>query len=36
VAPRVFASRPWVRFKVMQLCRRFENRGRLGIWRRRN
>ena len=25
-----------VRFKVMQLCCRFENRGRLGIWRRRN
>ena len=26
----------WVRFKVMRLCCRFENRGRLGIWRRRN
>ena len=25
-----------VRFKVMRLCCRFENRGRLGIWRRRN
>ena len=26
----------WVRFKVMRLCCRFENRGRLGIWRRRS
>ena len=25
-----------VRFKVMRLSCRFENRGRLGIWRRRN
>jgi hypothetical protein len=25
-----------VRFKVMRLCCRFENRGRLGIWRRRS
>jgi hypothetical protein len=29
-------ARPRVRFKVMRLCCRFENRGRLGIWRRRN
>jgi hypothetical protein len=28
--------RDGVRFKVMRLCCRFENRGRLGIWRRRN
>jgi DNA-binding transcriptional MerR regulator len=30
------AVRQWVRFKVMRLCCRSENRGRLGIWRRRN
>jgi hypothetical protein len=32
----VLATLNRVRFKVMRLCCRFENRGRLGIWRRRN
>jgi hypothetical protein len=30
------AATKGVRFKVMRLCCRFENRGRLGIWRRRS